>query len=74
MDISLVPIEELYKELLSRFDHAVFMGKKINGIGSSASRRWIGDPHMAMGLCNDLSDEILSDLIREEDAIEPKDL
>lgn len=74
MELSLVPAEELYEELLNRFDHAVFMGKQIQGKTSKISRRWKGDHHLAMGLCTDLQDDILGDLISTEEPLKPEDL
>lgn len=74
MDLSLVPLQELYEELLNRFDHAVFMGKKIYGKDSNISRRWKGDYHIAMGLCDDLNYEIIQNMLETEEPIKTDDL
>lgn len=66
MDLSLVPIQDLYEEILGRFDHAVFMGIKVGKDDSSYSRRWKGNHHMAMGLCSDLINEINTNIINSE--------
>lgn len=74
MDLSLVPITDLYEELLNRFDVAIFVGKKIGEKDSSISRRYKGDHHLAMGLCNDLIHEINREIIQSENLITPEDL
>ena len=74
MDLSLVPIQELYEEIAGRFDIAVFAGKKIGGKDSMISRRYKGDHHAAMGLCDDLIHSINREIIDGETPLSPEDL
>lgn len=58
-DLSLVPYEELLKELDNRFEHWVFSGaKNINssgGIKSMTVRRWGGNSMICSGLASMMS-------------------
>ena len=62
MNIELIPTEKLAVELLSRCDHGALILMRCAEAGSNDSvyvRRWHGNTHVAMGLCDDLRDTIL---------------
>lgn len=61
MDLSLVPLEELHKEFLARFDHAVVIGIKILPNEKKISRRWNGDHHIVAGLCADVGQMVIKE-------------
>jgi len=65
-DLSLVPTDDLMSEVLSRFDHAAFIGMACNytsgkdGSLHYYSRRWVGNSHTCVGLLTDLQSVILA--------------
>lgn len=48
--IQLIPTDALIKELIRRFDHAVFTGRIDRPDASIRSRRWKGDADICAGL------------------------
>lgn len=42
--------EELLDELMSRYDHAVFAGLRMDGDGNEIERDWMGDETFCKGL------------------------
>lgn len=75
MDLSLASMEDLLKELLGRFDHAVFMGLQVPGDGHTKTcRRWIGNSHTTIGLCEDLKDSILHTYQERENPLREDEL
>lgn len=79
MDLQLVPIDDLVKELTNRFDHAVFMGIKVESndpkatAGIYSCREWVGNSYTCAGLAQSLTRNILncydsreSDVSRED--------
>lgn len=63
MNMQLITTEQLVKELLSRCDHGALILMRYGESGSRAAvyiRNWTGNPHTAMGLCDDLRDHILA--------------
>lgn len=74
MDLSLVPLEELHKEFLNRFDHAVIMGLKILPNEKKITRRWNGDHHIVAGLCADAQTLVIKDWYDRQTKIDINDL
>lgn len=73
-DLSLVPIQYLYTEILNRFDHVVIVGLKSNKDDRTISRRWKGSHHMVMGLCQDVSQLVGADWYKNQEKIETDEL
>lgn len=69
-NICLVSTDDLLKELLHRFDHAVFAGIQVKGTAGIAPydifRRWYGNSLTCSGLCASLSKSILQDFSERE--------
>lgn len=61
MDLTLVPLEELYSEILNRFDHVIIGGIKVLPQEKKISRRWNGDHHISTGICADFQFMIIKD-------------
>lgn len=74
MDLSLVPVQELYTEILNRFDHVAIVGLKIKDNSKDISRRWKGDPHTVSGLCSDVSHLALKEWFDNQEEIPTEDL
>lgn len=74
MSLELVPLQELYDELLSRFDHIIIIGLKVKDKDKEVSRRWKGSHHFTMGLCGDMSNLIWKDWMDNQHEIETEDL
>jgi len=83
-DLKLVSTDDLVAELLSRHDHAVFMGVKIKSYqpgqetkeelaSIDSLRRWIGNSYTCAGLCSSLSKSILNDFSEREQPLEKGD-
>lgn len=73
----LIPTDDLISELLSRFDHAVFMGIQCRGGVNNdivSVRRWIGNSYTDVGLCQSLQRSILKEYDYKEEPIEKDDL
>lgn len=76
-NIQLIPTEELLKELLNRFDHAIFMGIKVykeQGGEITSVRRWIGNSYTCCGLCESIKRSILNEFDSKEVPIGENDL
>lgn len=73
-NICLVSTDDLLKELLHRFDHAVFAGVQVKGteeVGPiDTIRRWYGNSYTCAGLCASLSTSILKDFSDRETEVE----
>lgn len=74
MDLTLVPLQDLYQEILNRFDHAVIIGMKVLPTENKISRRWKGDHHMASGMATDISVMIIKDWYDRQTIIDTEDL
>ena len=78
-DIKLIPTDDLIAELLLRHYHAVFMGVKVpwenkDKVGEIRSvRRWKGNSYTCSGMCNSLSQSILSEFGKGEEIIPKED-
>ena len=60
-DLSLISTDKLIEELLSRHEHAIFIGMKIPKDNEVILiRRWKGNTHTCMGLSMDLAHCVLS--------------
>lgn len=77
VEIQLIETEKLLMELLSRFDHAAFVGMMIpvepdkNGVAPQGiTRRWIGNSHCVMGLCEDIKTSVLDSYLYKEKPLE----
>lgn len=67
-DLELVSTDDLLDEIMKRFDHVVFIGRKDGAEEPNVyHRRWAGDYHTCIGLSHDMQDRILSDLIEIEE-------
>lgn len=68
-ELSFVSTDDLLKELLIRFDHAVFMGRKDRNGNKDMLfyRKFMGDAHLCMGMSHDLIDYISSSIEEDED-------
>lgn len=80
MDLSLVPTDDLLKEFINRFDHAVFMGIRLaNDVTSKeecgiySCREWVGNSYTCVGLCASLSRNILNRYDEKENEISKDD-
>jgi hypothetical protein len=61
LEAALLPTAALEHELLSRFDHAVFMGMRV-GVTPAVNeyhRKWKGNSHVAAGLAADVQTAII---------------
>lgn len=74
MDLSLIPIQDLYSEILNRFDNVVIVGLKIKSDSKNISRRWKGSHHIIMGLCADVSNLVAQDWMKNQELINTDDL
>lgn len=71
MNMELITTEQLVKELLSRCDHGALILMRCGEAGhkdSTYTRRWNGNTHTCMGLCDDLRDTILQEFRKVERA------
>jgi hypothetical protein len=72
VQLEFVDTETLVRELLHRFDHAVFVGmnRPVDG-RSEITRRWYGNSHTCCGLAHDVSmstiDEFYEHLVDDDD-------
>ena len=76
MDLTFVPIQDIYDELLKRFDCVVLgaMKKEKEGEGFKISRRYKGDYHLGLGLCKDIENGIIKQLEDDRVQIKTEDL
>ena len=77
-DIKLITTDDLIKELLNRFDHAVFAGCRVKELGKGVDgtkgdiqtlRRWFGNSYTCAGLSSSLQRTILKDFSDREDVL-----
>lgn len=64
MDVEMITTDDLAKELLRRCDHGALILMRCGEAGKSDNvyiRRWHGNVHAAMGLCDDLRDFVLQE-------------
>ena len=78
-DLELVPTLDLQKELMSRFDHAVFHGYKNRPTEDSPYnhiKSWsmVGDPMMGVGLAGWIGSKCLSMVVEAETKANPDEL
>lgn len=74
MDLSLVPIDDLLKEISSRHNHLVVVGVKIIDKDNTIyMRRWWGNNHVCVGLIVDASIDIIADHKNREIPLQPGD-
>lgn len=58
-DIKLVPTQQLINEVLSRFDHALIVVKKIDNVGREMTfQQFRGHPDMNIGMCSGMIDHL----------------
>lgn len=70
-----VATDDLLNEVLSRFDHAVFIGHQDRMKDRSRIvRRWKGNAHTISGLAHDVANVVLADMHeRSEYSPQPED-
>lgn len=82
MDIQLIETDVLLKELVNRFDHAVFMGIRLDTLAATSKtetgiyscREWVGNSYTCVGLCQSLSRNILNSYDDKENECKPDDI
>lgn len=74
MDLTLVPLQDLYTEILNRFDTVIIAGLKNKKDETNISRRWKGSHHNVMGLCSDVNYLVAKDWYENQEQIETEDL
>ena len=85
MTLKLISNDDLIKELLNRFDHAVFAGVRVknpgnfNGVDEAKGdiqtiRRWFGNSYTCAGLCSSLTRTILNDYSDREEVLPEGDI
>ena len=57
-----IPTDELIKELLERFNHALFFGANDDECVNINMRRWMGNDFKLIGMCTDLQLDIRQDM------------
>lgn len=74
MEISLIPTNDLIKELLLRHDHAIFTAVKCVNKGSPLyMSRWIGNTATVLGLCSRVQWIINENHFKESEEANPED-
>lgn len=77
--LALTPTDDLIKELLARYDHAIFAGLKNRPTeelphATLRSWRYVGNEHICTSLGHKMMQVCHENLDRQETPIEPEDL
>lgn len=67
--------EELADELLTRFDHAIIVGKRIRSKNGTFTtfRKAIGDAHTCAGIAMDIQVSLIHGLLSQAQQMKPED-
>lgn len=77
IDIKLIPTEELMDELLNRFDHAVFIGRKELDLSETGEyyslKKYRGSFHMNLGMLSSLTSYLNKKLDEESRIVDDEE-